>query len=284
MVRESQTSRSRRSGLDGRGFTLIELLVVISIIALLISLLLPALSTARESGRRSACASNMKQIGYALALYATENKDWVPREGQPHQTRENGIFVYYYPWPRAFYKYMRTLSNPKMNNLDDPIWRDHQLYLDPKNIVAAYQCPSYPNPNQVIHYINNGIGLTPQGNGYYRDARHPTSSISEFIQPDHAMYMSEFTDDPDNSIWRAMQSYRDSLDHWYDVWQQDHINGPEENSNGYGGNIARISSKRHLGTGSNALFADSHVAFPKREVLRDLDSWDDRTYNNTLWR
>jgi len=265
-----------------RGFTLIELLVVISIIALLISLLLPALSTARESGRRSACMSNLKQIGYALHLYATENRDFVPREGQPHQSRGNGVFAYYYPWPRALYKYVRTLTNPKMNNLDDAVWNDHRLYTE--TIVTAYQCPSYPNPKQVVHYINNGIGLSPQGNGYYRDARHPTASISEFIQPDHAMYMSEFTNDPDDSIWRAMQSYQWGLDHWYDVWQQDHINGPEENSNGWGGNIARISSKRHLNNGSNALFADSHVSFREREVLRDLDSWDDRTYNNSLWR
>jgi prepilin-type N-terminal cleavage/methylation domain-containing protein/prepilin-type processing-associated H-X9-DG protein len=57
-----------------RGFTLIELLVVIAVVALLISLLLPALAGARESGRRTACLSNLSQSGKAGSLYALDHK------------------------------------------------------------------------------------------------------------------------------------------------------------------------------------------------------------------
>ncbi len=59
----------RRDQYRAGGFTLVELLVVIAIVALLAALLLPALRGARESGRRTKCASNLRQISVGLALY-----------------------------------------------------------------------------------------------------------------------------------------------------------------------------------------------------------------------
>jgi len=61
-----------------RGFTLIELLVVIAIIALLMSILLPALSVAREQGRRSVCAQHEKNMGLGLFMYGNDYDGKLP--------------------------------------------------------------------------------------------------------------------------------------------------------------------------------------------------------------
>jgi len=52
-------------------FTLIELLAVVAIIAILAALLLPAPARAKEKGRRTACADNLKQMGLGALMHGS---------------------------------------------------------------------------------------------------------------------------------------------------------------------------------------------------------------------
>jgi len=73
-------------------FTLIELLVVISIISLLISILLPALGAARHSARSMQCATNQRQVVFAMHAYSQNHKDWIA----PIVMKVNGVNRF---WP-----------------------------------------------------------------------------------------------------------------------------------------------------------------------------------------
>lgn len=67
------------ASLSRRAFTLIELLVVIAIIALLAAMLFPVFSRVRENARRTACNSNMHQIGLGFCQYTQDYDDYLPR-------------------------------------------------------------------------------------------------------------------------------------------------------------------------------------------------------------
>jgi len=61
-----------------RAFTVVELIAVMAILLVGLALVIPALSAARMNANRSQCASNLRQIGMALHLYANENNGFFP--------------------------------------------------------------------------------------------------------------------------------------------------------------------------------------------------------------
>ena len=59
-------------------FTLAETLVVIAIVAIVSAILIPVFNQAKASGKNAASASNLRQIGTAVLLYAEGSDDRFP--------------------------------------------------------------------------------------------------------------------------------------------------------------------------------------------------------------
>ena len=75
-----------------RAFTLVELLVVIAIIAILAALFLPTLAAAKSQSRRTACLSNLRQLGIIFSLDLSDNSERFPDQ------RELKNALGYRPW------------------------------------------------------------------------------------------------------------------------------------------------------------------------------------------
>lgn len=87
-------------------FTLIELLTVICIILILTSMLLPVSLKARSKAGQVSCVSNLKQLGLAFLMYATDNRERLA----PYIT---GGGVYEHPgtnWTRWTFPYHQDTS------------------------------------------------------------------------------------------------------------------------------------------------------------------------------
>jgi len=61
-----------------------------AIISILAAMIMPALSAARERGRRTSCTNNLHQIGTALYMYTDENGGFYPYHGPKDGASEPG--------------------------------------------------------------------------------------------------------------------------------------------------------------------------------------------------
>jgi len=78
--------------LEFKGFTLIELLVVLVVVAILCGLSVPAMQSGLMKAKQAACASNLRQIGAAISLYAAENAGLLPRTSHSGGSANSWIY------------------------------------------------------------------------------------------------------------------------------------------------------------------------------------------------
>ncbi len=243
----------RRSRPSRPGFTLIELLVVIAIIAILAAILVPVFAQAREAARASACRSNLKQMGAALAMYRNDYDDvnaryrvCPDRSGDPLCSTVSPPAVDTGPNEAWWAPIDSRLRSGSQINYDVPpvtITRPGMLQPYVKNF-GIFRCPSYQGQvGYAMSYVNGG----PMG-------------VSD------AMVSGQFPD-----IGRVMVVW----DHAKTPGCADTTNYPTAAEKPpltptTGTGALTHYPVRHIG-GFNILCYDGHVQFKKPGSLRDSD-------------
>ena len=137
-----------------RAFTLIELLVVIATVAILAALLLPTLAKAKDKAKQVSCASNLRQWGLALQMYAADYNDGIPHDGMPmtgagvppafnHATYSTGDSKQ----PNAWFKLLPPFVGEKplsayTASATASAQQNSQILPFPGGVGKIYQCPT----------------------------------------------------------------------------------------------------------------------------------------------
>lgn len=151
------------------GFTLIELLVAIAIIAVLVGLLVPALGSASESAKRTACLNHVRQITLATIAQATDQR--------------SGVYIY-----------TESDASDDLNHVFPEYIRDTQAAVCPstanvvhpdareKKNIGSVVDPYYVNINPDLAHSARGPEDAAGGHsyevyGYYMRGEYPDAVI-----------------------------------------------------------------------------------------------------------
>lgn len=244
-----------------QGFSLIELLVVIAIISILAAILFPIFQGVREDARRTACLSNMRQIGLATHLYTQDYDEKYP-ESKPASSNPPGddnsanssfettdygsVFAMLLPYTGSGARGTTVAEFethlPQQALLSCP---DDPAPFNPDCNATGSANPNAPfNPGgpQVVSYVTNAyfvFGLTEGG----------------VAAPAETIYMAERRSSASRN---AAESYCDDIYHpWFNAANpQPSVGVPSGNE--MDPDQGAISTGRHHG-GANYIFADGHA-------------------------
>jgi prepilin-type N-terminal cleavage/methylation domain-containing protein/prepilin-type processing-associated H-X9-DG protein len=224
-----------------RGFTLIELLTVIAIIGILAAILIPVVGGVRTRAKTTQGLSNLRQLGVAVNMYASENKERFPPWRQVTQpTRENPNP----PEPRWQVLLARYTNT---------VFPEAQAGADYRNLKMIHICPNslLPVTGRESSTYSVNIDLFPETNDENRQ-KHTLGTaqpLTQLIMIADGVQVPAYEGGANSTFWASAQGYGGDLAAFI----------PTNEGNG---SIAY----RQNGS-ANVLFVDGHVKTMKKGTI-----------------
>lgn len=137
----AERSVAVRAG-TSRGFTLLDVLVALAVIAILMTMLMPTLGLVRETTRKIVCASNIRQLGLSMAMYAEDHRQQLPYSRYYRKSLSDPAF------DTRQLMTVRVPLNPSFDGLG--LLHAHDYGVVP----AVYYCPSHQGMNRPDVYAS----------------------------------------------------------------------------------------------------------------------------------
>ena len=178
-------------------FSLIELLVVVTVMSVLAALLAPALTSAKEKARGIGCASNLRQMGLAVHVYAADH--------------DGGFPAIRYPLLYDFSYLLNPTLGPSARCWESHPWLPSDLVLAREERSRIFECPSrtIKTPYVDLSYAAHPRLMYDYVAGY-TGGTFPGLKIADVPRPSGIILMADATQTADGNTaqtLRAVQAY-----------------------------------------------------------------------------
>lgn len=156
-------------------FMLIEMLVTIAIIAIIAAILFPVFATAKKSAAKTSCASNLKQLAFAMLSYCDDNNGrYVPAAADIYKSSPAGGHQRWHGY--------RESNRMDFDPTRGPLWR----YVAGSGGIR--RCPAAPSLTDLEDYkgaFESGCGgygynSTYVGGTYYKNPMPLACELASF--------------------------------------------------------------------------------------------------------